>query len=205
MLAQAEAAIGLLIQLIIWGVFGVACAMIASSKGRSGVAWFFIGLISGCIGLIIVLVLPNLKEEQERHARLQRENRRLRERQRKDRQVADRRQSQTEQRLGLHDQALDIDTSRQLESESPELLSQGGGSQRPPPFKSPNPPQKAETKRWFYRIDDYSDEQGPLSDRQIINLVKSNEINRDTAIWRDPWPEWRTLGDVPWLMSKLDE
>jgi len=203
MLAQAEVFAGLLIQLIIWSVFGVACAMIASSKGRSGVGWFFIGLIFPCIGLIIILTLPNLKEEQARHERLQRENRRLRERQRKDRQVADRRQSQTQQRLGLHDQALNIDSSRQLESESPELLSQGGGSQRPPPFK--RPPQKSETKRWFYSADDYSDEQGPLSDRQIIHLFKSNQINLDTAIWRDPWPEWRTLRDVPWLRSKLDE
>ena len=203
MLAQAEVFAGLLVQLIIWIAFGVACAMIASSRGRSGVAWFFIGLVSGCIGLIIVLVLPNLKEEQARHGRLQRENRRLRERQRKDRQVADRRHSHTQQRLGLHDQTLDIDTSRQLERESPELLSQGGGSQRPPPFK--RPPQKSETKRWFYRADDYSNEQGPLSDRQIIHLFKSNEINLDTAIWRDPWPEWRTLQDVPWFRSKLDE
>ena len=203
MLAQAEVFAGLLIQLIIWLAFGVACAMIASSRGRSGIAWFFIGLVSGCLGLIIVLVLPNLKEEQARLERLQRENRRLRERQRKDRQGADRRQSQTQQRLGLHDQALDIDSSRQLESESPERLSQGGGSQKPPPFKRKHPLQKSETKRWFYCVDDNNNEQGPLSDRQIIHLFKSNEINLDTAIWRDPWPEWRTLRDVPWLRSKL--
>ena len=39
----------------VWVLCGVACAFIASSKGRSGVAWFFIGCLTGIIGLIYIL------------------------------------------------------------------------------------------------------------------------------------------------------
>ena len=70
----------IVIHLLIRVVFGVACAAIAQNRGRSGVAWFFIGALFACIGLLVLLVIPNLKIEQERHDRLRRENRRLRER-----------------------------------------------------------------------------------------------------------------------------
>ena len=36
----------------------IACPIIASKKGRSGVGWFFGGLLLGGIGLIIIACLP---------------------------------------------------------------------------------------------------------------------------------------------------
>jgi hypothetical protein len=45
--------------LIIWAAFGVVTALAANSRGRSPVAWFFIGLIGGIFGLIAVLVMKD--------------------------------------------------------------------------------------------------------------------------------------------------
>ncbi len=95
---------------IIAGIIGVITALIASSKGRSAIGWFFIGFLLGLIGLIIVCVVGDLKKEQARQQRLRAENRRLREQVRKDRMVADRRHRKLNQRLGAHDRVLGVDT-----------------------------------------------------------------------------------------------
>jgi uncharacterized protein (DUF983 family) len=51
--------------LIIWILFGVACAICAPSKRRNGVAWFFIGMLLGPFGLIFILLLPSLPKEED--------------------------------------------------------------------------------------------------------------------------------------------
>ena len=45
--------------LLLWRLFGIVCAVVASQKGRSGVGWFFVGCLLGIFGLIWVLVLPS--------------------------------------------------------------------------------------------------------------------------------------------------
>lgn len=49
--------------LILWLVCAVLSAMIASRKGRSAVGWFFIGLLTGILGPIIVACLPDATAE----------------------------------------------------------------------------------------------------------------------------------------------
>ena len=45
--------------IVFWVLFCVVVAVIANSKGRSGIAWFFLSvLISPVLGLILVLCLP---------------------------------------------------------------------------------------------------------------------------------------------------
>lgn len=46
--------------LFIWLAFAVVTAMAAVGRGRSGVGWFFIGLVTGIFGLIAVLVMPQV-------------------------------------------------------------------------------------------------------------------------------------------------
>ena len=58
----ADPAVSIILQI----VFGGICAVVANGRGRSGVAWFLIGFLLGCIGLIILLVIPDLRLEQER-------------------------------------------------------------------------------------------------------------------------------------------
>ena len=45
---------------ILWLLFGIICAVVASRKGRSGFGWFLLGCVLGIFGLIWVLVIsPN--------------------------------------------------------------------------------------------------------------------------------------------------
>ncbi|MFW5845150.1 MAG: hypothetical protein ACOCXJ_02890 [Planctomycetota bacterium] len=99
-----------MIALIIYAAFGVVCALIARSKGRTPVGWFFLGVLLSWIGIILVAVLPDLKQQKVKERRLQRENRRLREQMRKDRMVNKRRMQRMEQRIDAHDQVAGIDT-----------------------------------------------------------------------------------------------
>ena len=46
---------------IIWLLFGVVAMMVANSKGRSGLGWFFFGCFFGPFSLVVV-ALPSLKK-----------------------------------------------------------------------------------------------------------------------------------------------
>lgn len=49
---------------IIWLVFAFIVGIAASSRGRSGAGWFALSvIISPLIGILFVLALPNLKQE----------------------------------------------------------------------------------------------------------------------------------------------
>ena len=189
----------LIVYLVVWTIFGVICALIGQHRGRSGLAWFFIGFFLQIIGLILVLVLANLKKEEARQLQFQRENRRLRERLHKDRQTSDQRHSQVHHRLGLHDQTLDIDTSQRLESHTgPEYLehteTRPPPPNRPPKFRRPPKPKKSE-EVWFYN-DNNGQEQGPVSKDRLLSLLLSGQIGPGTQVWRAPWKEWRVLAEV---------
>lgn len=45
--------------LLLWLACGVVTAIIASNKGKSGVAWFFLGCVLGVFGIILIAVLPS--------------------------------------------------------------------------------------------------------------------------------------------------
>lgn len=57
--------------LIIWLLFGIASAVIASNKGRSGCGWFILGVLLGPFGLILAAVSSrkSTKVVVENHAR----------------------------------------------------------------------------------------------------------------------------------------
>jgi len=56
-LANHFGGVGVVAFVVIWLICAFACAIIAGAKHRSVVGWFFLGLILGIIGLIIILVL----------------------------------------------------------------------------------------------------------------------------------------------------
>lgn len=45
--------------IFIWLAFAVVTALAANARGRSAVAWFFIGLIFGIFALVAVLVMKD--------------------------------------------------------------------------------------------------------------------------------------------------
>ena len=54
--------------IIIWLLFGIVSAVIASKKGRSGCGWFLLGFLLGPFGLILSVVVSEEKEVVERRA-----------------------------------------------------------------------------------------------------------------------------------------
>jgi hypothetical protein len=44
--------------LVIWILFGVVSAVVATNKGKNGCAWFALGVLLGPFGLILSLVEP---------------------------------------------------------------------------------------------------------------------------------------------------
>lgn len=104
------------IQLIILAVCATLSAVIAHSKGRTPIGWFFIGFFLGLIGVIVALCMSNLKEEKARHEHMLNEQRRLREQLRQERMRNQAFQEYTNNRLDVHDDQLRIDT-RSAEAE----------------------------------------------------------------------------------------
>ena len=52
---------------------------------------------------------------------------------------------------------------------------------------------------WFYK--NAAGTPGPVSDEQIAALVRSGQILADTPIWREGFPCWLPLSDVPEFAS----
>ncbi len=47
--------------LIVWLVFGILCALVASSKGRHAFGWLVLGCIFGIFALALIAILPSKK------------------------------------------------------------------------------------------------------------------------------------------------
>lgn len=45
-----------------WFACAVVCAIVASSKGRSGFGWFVLGALFSIFALLLVIVLPSQKD-----------------------------------------------------------------------------------------------------------------------------------------------
>ncbi len=57
--------------LIIGIVMGVVVALVANSKGRSGCAWFFYGVLIWPVALVHILVSTSTPESEMRRAKMQ--------------------------------------------------------------------------------------------------------------------------------------
>lgn len=172
MLADAE----VIAQLSIWVVFGLICALVANGRGRNPVGWFFIGAFLACFGLILLLVLPDLKLQEQKERQRELETRRLREQLLKERQVADHRHGNVERRLGAHDQALGLDTA------ATPALGNGQGAV---------PPQLPNQSQWFYARG--KERLGPVSAETIRHLLQAGAIQRQTLVWSEGMPDWIAL------------
>ncbi len=176
--------------LVVYAVFGIVCAVVAPSRGRSAVAWFFIGVATQCLGIVLIFVLPNLKEEQEKQRRRDEETRRLREQLKKERQVADQRHDSVHGRLGAHDRALGMDTAP-----AAALLP---GSQQPPPAL----PQAASgtEPQWHFALG--SQQLGPVAQSRLQQMWIDREIGDDTLVWREGMASWVPITDVVAMLGK---
>jgi hypothetical protein len=185
----------ILLPTVIYLCFGVACALIAKQRGRSPVGWFFIGLFASCIGLILVLALPDLKKQQAEFDRLRAQNRLLKERLDKDRMVADQRHGEVAGRLRAHDRVIGIDTA------PAEALAELPADVPPPPPAVPGASGADDGRQWFYAVD--SREQGPIAVSELRPLWISGQVGPDTLVWSKGMQQWTRIQEVPGLSEVL--
>jgi hypothetical protein len=173
----------------IYGVFGIVCAIMAPGRGRSAIGWFFIGFITQCLGIILLLLLPNLKLEEEKQRRRDEETRRLREMLKKERQVADERHDVNRTRLSVHDRALGVDTST---AEAPKLAG------APPPPLPPGPAAPPEAMWYFAQA---GQQLGPVPASRLRQLFVDGEVDGKALVWREGMAQWAPITDVADLLG----
>lgn len=177
-----ELVLQLVIQLAVGLVFGIVCAVLAPKRGRSGVGWFFIGFFFTCVGIIVLMLIPDLKLEAERNRRRSEEARRLREQLKKERQVADERHEGMQGRLTAHDRALGMDTA----PAAPQLT-----AATPPPLPAPA---ASEPEIWHFARG--SSRLGPVTASRLVRLFEDGDIDGATLVWRAGMPDWKPFLDV---------
>jgi hypothetical protein len=186
----------LLVQLLIMAIFGGISAAIASSKGRNTVGWFFIGFFFGCIGLIIILCLSNLLEDQARWDAQAVEQRRLREQLRQEQLKNETFRQHTAARLDVHDRTLGIDTRES----APALPAAPHAS---PAFISsaspPTPPDGLPAHNWF--TNEGGSQQGPYTFALLHKRARQGSLQPDTLVWAEGMKEWQPAKTISNLFS----
>ena len=183
--------------LLVPAVFGLLCALVASGRGRNPLGWFVVGFFFPCIGLVILLVLPDLKADDDQQRRLHTENRRLREQVRKERHVTQQRHAATQRRIDVHDRALDVDTAPMVEEVDAEQLAA-------PPPRQPSSEEREVLERalWFYLAE--KDEQiGPMPFAELRRVWRDGRIGASTYVWREGMADWLPLREVPGLEGEF--
>jgi hypothetical protein len=178
---------GILMVIGIYSVFGIICAVLAPGRGRSAVGWFFIGVATQCIGIILILLLPNLKAEEEKERRRAAETKRLREQLKKERQVADERHEAHRARIGTHDLALGIDTS---EAENRLLTNEQAAAAGPPPLPGPE-------AVWYYAAN--GQQRGPVPQSQLLALLRDGGLDAQALAWTAGMTDWAPIARIPAL------
>ena len=184
-------------------VMATVCSLVANSRGRSALGWFFIGFFFGIFSLIVLFVIPDLKELEAREQRLRDENRLLREQVKSHRVVADQRHERQERRLTVHDRALGVDTSGapQLENGADE---ESPTDVVPPPLPAPAPPTTTDefaAASWRYAAG--AQARGPVTFRALRELFVQGDVTPATLVWTPGLAEWLAVATLPGLVDSL--
>lgn len=194
--------------LLIFLILGLVSAAIASSKGRSVVGWFFIGGLFGLLPIIILLVLPNLKDEKSYRDHSDRENRRLREQLYQERVKNESFRQHATDRIDSHDQHLGLDT-RQTRIGIPiqdtgYLLEEDDGWNEPetdtllPAVDQPVQRENASAKReWHYVAE--GETVGPISQSHLLSMLRSGELDGSTLLWTERLNDWKEAKQISGL------
>ncbi len=201
------------VQLIVMVCFGAATALVASRKGRSTVGWFFIGFFFTLLGLIVSLVVSDLKKEQEYQQHAMRERRRLREQLKQERMKSEAFRRHAQARLDSHDRSLEVDTrpaGLQLEEGTPPLLvgsgdvraklpPRPGGPRRPDDnMTRPTGPARRE-RQWYYETE--GEQRGPIPESVVKDMLERGALTAETLLWAEGIGEWTPVARISTFRS----
>ena len=177
-----------IVEFLVLLAFGAACAAIAGQRGRNPVAWFFLGFIFNCFALILLLVLPDMQELEDRQQTSDDQARRLREELAQERQRNQSFRGHVKARLDVHDAALQIDTREQTPvTELP----------APPPPPSAAEQMDVPQEGWFV-AEAGGTADGPLGLADMLARVDDGSLGKSSLIWNAEYEdEWIPLGDTP--------
>ncbi len=192
-------------------IFAIICALLAYHKGRNPIGWFFVGFFFGLFGLIILLVVANLKEAKAKEKQMQMEQRRLQEQLRQERLKNEQFRKHAQMRLDVHDQELKVDT-RLIANELPVMPLQLTENPKPNdadavrtfdidgnPVESKDPMDdvgkgsssldyKDIAGGWYFR--DGHNSIGPMALTEIKNKIQRGEITPKTHLWHPTFLDW---------------
>lgn len=157
-------------------LFAILCAVFASSKGRSALGWFFVGLFLNFVGLIILAVLPDLKEEEKRHGATNKRQSHLKEQVRQERQRREAFEGHALSRLDAHDQHAGIDTR----------------ATAPPPLPAAHV--QIEEARWYF--EQAGESRGPITESELRDKFDDAELGRGTLVWCEGMDDWTAARKV---------
>lgn len=184
---------------IVFGIIAaVICAMVAASKGRNAVGWFFIGLFFGIFGIIAVCIASDVKAREEKEAQLTQENRRLQEQVYQERMKSEQFQHQTTQRLDTHDQLLHVNTNPNsgLETHSQPVLTNTAQPDSPPPIPNTHIDSAFKTG-WYYQQG--ADAVGPLDFETMTSYLNQGTVSLTTNVWHEKIEVWKPAEEVDCL------
>lgn len=190
-------------QIIIGIICGAVCAILAHHKGRNWVGWLFFGFFFGIIPLIILLVIADLREDQQRRAQLSTEQHRLREQVRQERVRHEAFQQHVAQRLDRHDTALGLDTRATATLTGSAMTALPGADGTSPvallAAPAPDPASTAVERRWYYECN--GETCGPVSEEDMHALFANGTLTPQSLVWNEELSLWTPASGIPAFQS----
>jgi len=207
--------------LLIRLILGAIAAMIAANKGRNAGGWFVGGFFLGLIGIIIVAVLPNRKEQADYRAHADTEMHRLREQLRQERMKNESFRLYAGERLDAHDHQLGVDTRSRASLPAPDISGpiplqplDDRGADDPARYldelvanaeadrrQSPGGAVGGETPVWFYETAGQAT--GPVTESEIRRLLRAGRIGGQTLLWTAGLDEWTLARQVRQFVDEI--
>jgi len=173
------------IQLVFWLLFGGITAILAHKRGRNGLGWFFVGILGGCFGIVLVLVLPDLNVERAKQAEGDAEKRRLREQLQQERMKNQAFRGHATHRLDQHDDALGLDT--RATAPDPELA--------PPP--APQALEAGLPSSGWYVAEAGQAAEGPMELAAVLLRAEAGTLTAKSLVWHADFEDWTVVEDSP--------
>jgi len=189
---------------IFWyAIPGAIASLIAYYKGRNMVGWFFGGFFFSIFGIILVSVLPNLKEQQAQREYMENENRRLKERLKQEQVKSESFRKHAMARLDKHDEHLGVDTKQMAALPSgydmdPLLLEDETSHESDEVTLTAT---SSSAGRWLYKWN--HEEHGPISEKELVEKLQTGQLSGSSLVWNEDLTTWTRAEEIPFLKAKL--